>query len=140
MTVKTTRQEDNVKMIFSLISLFSMLVPLTSGDESYYRTLFIFLINRAIDLFFRKEDDSLFFIIWNMINELIGIFACSLAFCMMTSEFVKMMGGYALVISSLLYFSSVSFVAKDVVCLLTASVKIHKVELEIRKDFKKEMK
>lgn len=52
---KDNGKQNDIKIIFSLISLLLIIPMLLSGGDSYYRTLFIFLINRVIDMFFEKK-------------------------------------------------------------------------------------
>lgn len=59
---KENGKQDNLKIIFSLISLFLMIPPLINVEDSYYRTLFIFLINRVIDMFFRRKTNETLFL------------------------------------------------------------------------------
>ena len=86
---KENGKQDGIKIIFSLISLFLM-IPLLISNESgnYYRTLFIFLINRIIDMFFGENNsEKIFFIIWHLINQWLGVIACAIAFCSIDLEF-----------------------------------------------------
>lgn len=43
------KKVNELKIIFSLISVFLMIPQFIASGSGYYKTLFIFLINRVID-------------------------------------------------------------------------------------------
>ena len=121
---KENGKQENLKIIFSLISLFLMIPPLISGDNSYYRTLFIFLINRVIDMCFgRQSNESTFFAVWSLLNQWIGACACAFAFCSMVPDFAAICKSYSNAINIILFLSAMSCVLKEMVVLIAASVK-----------------
>ena len=133
--VRKKEKQDNVKIIFSLISLLLMIPPLINGDGNYYRTVFIFLINRVIDLFFkRKIDDGLFFAIWAEVNQWIGVGVCALAFCSMVPDFAQICLPYAKKINLGLFISAVSFVANEGSGLIVCSAKENLIKSKIKND------
>lgn len=133
--VRKKGKQDNLKIIFSLISLLLMIPPLINGDESYYKTVFIFLINRVIDLFFkRKSDDGLFFSIWAEINQWIGVVVCAVAFCSMVPDFAQVCQPFAGKINIALFIAAISFVANEGSTLIVSSAKENLIEDKIEND------
>ena len=128
--------KENIKIIFSIISLFLMIIPLSSISketvDDYYRTLFIFLINRVIDMFFDFDYiDYRFFNIWSFINQWLGVFACALAFCSMVSEFYNLFANHVIALNLSLFVLAVSFVTKDTIYLIFVSYKTQLVRKKI---------
>lgn len=135
---KENGKSDGLKIIFSLISLFLMIPPLISGDNSYYRTLFIFLINRIIDMFFiRKDNEAVFFIVWSLINQWIGVVACAIAFCTIAPDFAQLCKSYSDQINIALFVAAISCVLKEMIVLIVGSVKENLVKEKIEKDVNK---
>lgn len=132
---KEKGRQGDLKIIFSLISLLLMLPPLINNDNSYYRTLFIFLINRVIDLFFAKENhEKAVFIAWSLLNQWLGAFACVLAFCSLVPEFLIICQSFSSFINIGLFVSAVSCVLLDLVLLIYKSIKESQVLDEIKKE------
>lgn len=132
---KENGRQDNLKIIFSLISLFLMIPPLINGEDSYYRTLFIFLINRVIDMFFKgKSNEIVFFVVWSLINQWIGVLACAVAFCSIAPDFAAICKSYANLINIILFVSAISCVLKEMVSLITVSVKEKLIKKKIKSD------
>lgn len=132
---KENGKQDNLKIIFSLISLFLMIPPLINGDNGYYRTLFIFLINRVIDMFFkRKSNETVFFVVWSLLNQWIGVLACAVAFCSIAPDFAEICKSYSNQINIVLFVSAISCVLKEMVALIVASVKESLVKEKIKSD------
>ncbi len=126
---------DNFKIIFSLISLFLMIPPLINGDDSYYRTLFIFLINRVIDMFFKSNsNEEVFFVVWSLINQWIGVLACAVAFCSIAPDFAETCKSYSNQINILLFVAAISCVLKEMVALIVVSVKERLIKEKIKND------
>ena len=135
---KENGKSDGLKIIFSLISLFLMIPPLISGDNSYYRTLFIFLINRIIDMFFiRKNNEAVFFIVWSLINQWIGVVARAIAFCTIAPDFAQLCKSYSDQINIALFVAAISCVLKEMIVLIVGSVKENLVKEKIEKDVNK---
>lgn len=132
---KENSRQDNLKIIFSLISLFLMIPPLINNENSYYRTLFIFLINRVIDMFFqRKSNETIFFVVWSLINQWIGVLACAIAFCSIAPDFAKICKSYSNLINIILFVSAVSCVLKEMALLIVLSVKERLIKEKIKSD------
>ena len=132
---KENGKQDNLKIIFSLISLFLMIPPLINVEDSYYRTLFIFLINRVIDMFFRrKTNETLFFVVWSLLNQWIGVVACAIAFCSIAPDFAEICKSYANQINIGLFVSAISCVLKEMVTLIVISVKESLIKKKIRSE------
>lgn len=124
-----------MKIIFSLISLFLMIPPLVNGDDSYYRTLFVFLINRVIDMFFkRKNNESVFFVVWSLMNQWIGVLACAVAFCSIAPDFAEICKSYANQINVALFVSAISCVLREMAGLIVSSVKENLIKEKIKSD------
>lgn len=138
MTVKIAKRENDIKIIFSVISLVLMVVPLLKGTAEYYRTLFIFLINRVIDLFFQTEyDEPGFFSIWEFINQWAGAIICALSFCLMVPDFLSFFNTKVkTVVNILLFLTAVSFVTKDFVHMAIRSFKTRIFHRIIENDIK----
>lgn len=132
---KENGKQDNLKIIFSLISLFLMIPPLINVEDSYYRTLFIFLINRVIDMFFRrKTNETLFFVVWSLLNQWIGVVVCAIAFCSIAPDFAEICKSYANQINIGLFVSAISCVLKEMVTLIVISVKESLIKKKIRSE------
>lgn len=132
---KGNNKQDNIKLVFSIISLLLMIPPLISGDTSYYRTLFIFLINRVIDMFYgKKNDENIFFIVWSLFNQWFGVIACSLAFCSLSPDFLDVCAGYSDKINNALFVAALSCVLKEMLAQIVRSVKEQMVKDKIRGD------
>ncbi len=132
---KENGKQDNLKIIFSLISLFLMIPPLINGDDSYYRTLFIFLINRVIDMFFkRKTNETSFFMVWSLFNQWIGVVACAIAFCSIAPDFAEICKSYSNQINIVLFVSAISCVLKEMVALIVISVKESLIKEKIKSE------
>lgn len=133
---KENNMQDGLKLVFSLISLFLMMPLLLNGDESYYRTLFIFLINRVIEMFFEKNgDDKNFFIVWALINRWYGVLSAALAFCSIVPDFAQMCMPYSDIINYLLFVAALSCVLKELLVLIVRSIEEQMVKDKIRNDF-----
>ena len=132
---KENGKQNNLKIIFSLISLFLMIPPLINVEDSYYRTLFIFLINRVIDMFFRrKTNETLFFVVWSLLNQWIGVVACAIAFCSIAPDFAEICKSYANQINIGLFVSAISCILKEMVTLIVISVKESLIKKKIRSE------
>lgn len=126
---------DNIKIIFSLISVILMIPLLINSNESYYRTLFIFLINSVIDMFFdSKDDEPTYFVVWSLINQWICVVACAIAFCSITPDFAAVCQTYAKQINLFLFASALSCIIKNMIVLIVASVKEKLILKNIKKD------
>ncbi len=122
-------------MVFSLISLFLMLPPLMSRNDSYFRTLFIFLINRVIDMIFNeKTEENIFFTVWSLLNQWIGVIACAIAFCSIAPDFADMCKNYSDIINACMFIAAASCVLKDMVELIIVSVKSDLIIKRMKKD------
>ena len=116
-------KQDNLKIIFSLISLFLMIPSLINGDIEYYKTLFIFLINKVIDITFEEKNrEMIFFIIWSIINQWVGAIVCAIAFCSILPEFRNICLPYSKIINLCLFVGVLSCILKDMIKLIILSV------------------
>lgn len=117
-----TKEKYAHKAIIVMIRLFSvlMMLPLLfEGGINYYRTLFIFIINYVTNLFYKDEKgNTLFFKIWDVVNQLVGIFVCAISFCAMNEEFVGLFPSKV----GLLNCFMMAFVASCMVCDLSEIV------------------
>lgn len=127
-----------MKIVFSLISLLLMIPPLVNGDDSYYRTLFIFLINRVIEMFFkRRSDEAVLFVVWSLFNQWIGVVACAVAFCSIAPDFTAVIEAYSHQINIVLFVSAISCVLKEMIELVVISVKERLIKEKIKSDMLK---
>ncbi len=132
---KEKSKTEYLKMIFSLISLFLMLPPLMNENDSYYRTLFIFLINRVIDMIFNeKGEDNVFFTIWSLLNQWVGVIACAIAFCSIAPDFADMCKNYSCIINVCMFIAASSCILKDMIALIIVSVKSDLIIKRMKKD------
>ena len=128
-------KQDNLKIIFSLISLFLMIPPLTNGDKSYYRTLFIFLINRIIDMSFQqRSNETTFFAVWSLVNQWVGTVACAGAFCLLSPDFADFIKTFSNQINISLFVVAFSCVVKEMVILIGASVRESLIKEKLESD------
>lgn len=128
-------KQDNLKLVFSLTSLFLMIPPLINGETSYYRTLFIFLINRVIDMFFKKNGgENTFFIVWSLFNQWMGVIASALAFCSIAPDFAEICKPYSNEINAGLFVAAISCVLKEMIVQIVQSVKERLVKNKIKCD------
>lgn len=128
-------KQDNLKIIFSLISLLLMIPQLLNGTDNYYRTLYIFLINRVIDMFYEENDnETIFFIIWSLINQWIGVFACAIAFCSIAPDFSAMCSEYSMQINIALFVTAISCILKEMIVLIIISVKVRLIKKKIKSE------
>lgn len=116
--------KDNLKIIFSFISVFLMIPSMIHGDDGYYRTLFIFLINRVIDMFGEdKKDEIRFLVVWSLINQWIGAMACAVAFSLIEPNLAAICKIYSRQINIVLFVIALSCVFKEMTVSVIASVK-----------------
>lgn len=135
---KESGKQNGLKIVFSLISLFLMIPPLINGEASYYRTLFIFLINSVIDMFFKeKTNDASFFVVWSLLNQWIGVVACAIAFCSIAPDFAKVCESYANQIKTGMFVSAISCVLKELVVLIVMSIKESSIKEKIKSEVEK---
>lgn len=132
---KENSKQDNFKIIFSLISLLLMIPPLINADDSYYRTLFIFLINRVIEMFFkRKSDEAILFVVWSLINQWIGVLACAVAFCSVVPDFMTVIKPFSYQMNIVLFVSAISCVLKEMMELIVISIQERLIKEKIKGD------
>lgn len=136
--MNTKDYANQIKVIFSMISMLLML-PLINNEQAdnYFRTVFIFLINRVIDMVMKNEECSVpFFEIWGMVNQWLGALASALAFCSIDESFRNMIGDYKSLISIFLFVIVLSCVIQEI-CVIFLEVKENKkVVLRIKQNKK----
>lgn len=109
------KKANEFKLIFSIVSLLLMAPSLTISNMSFYRTLFIFLINRVIDLIVKHPKVQYgFFHIWNGMNKWLGIVACSFSFCLIDQKFMDLFENFEYIINIVLYVISTSSVLSEI--------------------------
>lgn len=131
---------SELKIIFSLISVFLMTPQLITSGSGYYKTLFIFLINRVIDMILKKQDvGSEFLKIWGFINQWFGVLTCALSFSLLMSDFSALFTSYKDVLKFLdilMFVIVVSCFLHEFVIVLINSAKEKKVRIRIGKSCK----
>ena len=131
----TNEKQSYLKLIFSLISLLLMIPLLITGDENYYRTLFIFLINRVIDMVYAtKHNESIFFVIWGLINQWMSIIVCALAFCSITPAFREILLNTSKWVNLALFACAILCVAKEMLILIIDSIYEKLINDKLTKD------
>lgn len=126
----------NIKFIFSLISLLMMIPALVGGDNGYYRTLFIFLINRVIDMFYYSKNRNLGFRGWSLVNQWLGAIVCAVSFSSMVPDFAVLFSAYSSLVNIGMYLVAVSCVLNEMVSLIVMSIKERYAKEKIRSDMK----
>lgn len=115
-----------IKIIFNLISIFLLFPLIWNGGIDFYRTLFIFLFGKVIDLFFTKNvETNRFLRVWEFVNQVLGMIACAFSFCAMVTSFSDLFIGYLLEINCILMSCAVTFILIDFVKFIKLFVSIH---------------
>lgn len=121
-----------IKIIFALVSVMLMFPLLVNEESAFYRTLFIFLIGKVVDLFYKDESEKkIFFRIWDIINQIIGAGACAFAFCSMIPDFANLFTNYLMQVNIALMSCVVSCMFKDIAELVFLAIKIKLISKEI---------
>ncbi len=125
----------DIKIIFSVISLLLMIPMLLNGGDSYYRTLFIFLINRVIDMFFEKgNNESAFFAVWSLLNQWVCVGTSAIAFCSLSPDFAGVCISYAVYINIILFISATLCVLKEMLQMIQTSIREKKIIEKIKSE------
>ena len=115
-----------IRIIFMLISVFLMFPIVWDGGINYYRTLFIFLFGKIIDLFFLEPNERFnLFTFWNILNQIIGTIACAFSFCAMITSFSNLFVKYLIEVNCILMSCVVTFVLADFVKFIKLFINIH---------------
>lgn len=94
----------NIKLLFTIISMVLMIPLVISSSGDYYRTLYVFLIVKVVDLCFVDFSESYtFFNALDIVNRYISILACAIAFAALVPEFAKMIAIKQNMISYMLF-------------------------------------
>ena len=118
-----------IKIIFNLISVFLLFPLIWNGGIDFYRTLFIFLFGKVIDLFFTKDVETNSFLkIWKFANQVLGIVACAFSFCSMVTNFSNMFVKYLLQVNCILMSCVVTFILSDFIKFIKLFIEIHSVD------------
>lgn len=132
------KRNRELKMVFSIVSLLLMIPPLlnsSSGNTEYYRTLFIFLINKVIDMVLQETDErDSFFMIWRIINKCLGIVACAVALSSLAPDFASLFRKCARELNICLLVAATSCVLKEAAELISLSVQEGRMKQKIRKE------
>lgn len=134
------KKVNELKIIFSLISVFLMIPQLITSGSGYYKTLFIFLINRVIDMILKKQDVHCEFLkIWGFINQWVGVLTCAFSFSLLMDDFLAIFTSHAYildVLDILMFVIVVSCVLREFAILIIKSAKEKQVRIRIRKSCK----
>ena len=87
--------------------------------------------------FIRKNNEAVFFIVWSLINQWIGVVACAIAFCTIAPDFAQLCKSYSDQINIALFVAAISCVLKEMIVLIVGSVKENLVKEKIEKDVNK---
>lgn len=121
---RDNNKQDSIKIVFAAVSLLLMVPPLVNGDENYHRTVFIFIINRVIDICFTsKKNEHIFFIIWSFVNQWLGIIVSALAFSLIAPDFAKICSPFVFVMNTAMFVCACSYILKDMASLIVQSAK-----------------
>ncbi len=128
-------KHEYIKFIFSLISLLLMLPPLLSTQASYYRLLFIFLINKIIEMCFNPQyNSSTFWIVWELLNRWFGIAACAIAFCSIAPDFVEIFEQHLYQFNMLIFIAALSCTLKEMSLFFYNSLLEERIRKKISRD------
>ena len=96
------------------------------GGVDFYRTLFIFLFGKVIDLFFTKDIETNHFPkTWEFVNQILGIITCAFSFCTMITSFSNLFVKYLIEVNCILMSCVVTFVLADFVKFIKLFINIH---------------
>lgn len=88
----------------------------------FYTTLFIFMIDRVIDLIFERSFSffNKFFYVWSTINLVFGILICSMTLALLSSTFRDIMCLWNImkVMHYVIFAVALSYLMKDFLLLL----------------------
>lgn len=84
--------------------------------------------------FMKKNDENTFFIVWSLVNQWIGVVACSLAFCSLSPDFLSICATYSDKINNGLFVAALSCVLKEMSVLIVQSIREQLVKDKIRGD------
>ena len=82
----------SLKIMFSLITIFLMIPLLVSNndDKNYYRTIFIFLASKDIDLLTTSSVVNIkMFRYWDFINQFVGSILAALSCALLFDDFAS---------------------------------------------------
>lgn len=131
---------SELKIIFSLISVFLMAPQLITSGSGYYKTLFIFLINRVIDMILKKQDVGCEFLkIWGFINQWFGVLTCAFSFSLLMNDFSAIFASHKQILEFLdilMFVIVVSCVLREFIILIINSAKEKQVRIRIRRSCK----
>lgn len=133
MNSKDEYKYRGIKIIFTIISVMLMVPLIKDGGQSFYKTLFIFMIGKVIDLLFNDESkDFIFFAVWDIINQYLGILTCAFSFSALMPDFISLLSDKAsLAINYSLTVSVVSFLFKDIAIQVYLTIKVKLVKRDI---------
>ena len=121
-----------IKFIFSLISVFLMFPSFINGDSTYYRTLFIFLIGKVVDLFFKDESENVLrFKIWDIANQIVGATACAFSFCLMIPDFASILTLHLSNANIFLMACVLSCMIKEIALLIYLAIRTKRINENI---------
>lgn len=115
-----------VRIVFSIISALLMIPMIyafnmqTNNFDNFYRTLFVFYIDEVVEMFADEEPSiNALFAVWDIINQWAGAFVCAVSFCMLMSDFQKLLVGAAMQIQvimlGIVFSGLICTICKDIV-------------------------
>jgi hypothetical protein len=112
-----------------------MIPPLLSAQASYYRLLFVFLINKIIDMCFNPQyNSSTFWVVWELLNRWFGIVACAIAFCSIAPDFVEIFEQYLSQFNMLIFIAALSCTLKGMALFFYNSLLEERIRKKISRD------
>lgn len=115
-----------IKIVFTIISVLLMFPLIWSGGVNYYRTLFIFLFGKIIDLAFRVNKEDIYYLrIWDIFNQILGTFSCAFSFCAMIPDFFALFEKYTVWVNAVLMLFVISCGLKDIIKFIALTIKIN---------------
>lgn len=115
-----------IKIIFTIISILLMFPLMLDGGINYYRTLFIFLFGKVIDLVFRINSEDIYYLrVWDIFNQIWGTFSCAFSFCAMIPDFFILFKKYTVLVNMLLMLFVISCGLKEITKFIILTIKIN---------------
>ena len=127
----------SLKIMFSLITIFLMIPLLVSNndDKNYYRTIFIFLASKDIDLLTTSSVVNIkMFRYWDFINQFVGSILAALSRALLFDDFASIFNDKIIwYLKICLILSVLSIILKELFELLVLGIKTKLITNNINK-------
>lgn len=130
-------ESKSLKIMFSLITIFLMIPLLVSNndDKNYYRTIFIFLASKDIDLLTTSSVVNIkMFRYWDFINQFVGSILAALSCALLFDDFASIFNDKIIwCLKICLILSVLSIILKELFELLVLGIKTKLITNNINK-------